>query len=113
VPLVLHGCTGMPEETVKECIAIGMAKINFGTMLRNNFLTYFEDAYHSLDHQGHPWKCKQYAKDKLKEDVHWILSLTGAEGKALRAASSSPRAAAPPRSSTLASRAQCWRRSRR
>jgi len=82
VPLVLHGCTGMPEETVKECIAIGMAKINFGTMLRNNFLTYFEDAYHSLDHQGHPWKCKQYAKDKLKEDVHWILSLTGAEGKA-------------------------------
>lgn len=81
-PLVLHGCTGMPEETVKECIAIGMAKINFGTMLRNNFLTYFEDAYHNLDHQGHPWKCKEYAKDKLKEDVHWILSLTGAEGKA-------------------------------
>ena len=82
VPLVLHGCTGMPEETVKECIAIGMAKINFGTMLRNNFLTYLEDAYHNIDHQGHPWRCKEYAKDKLKEDVHWILSLTGAEGKA-------------------------------
>lgn len=82
VPLVLHGCTGMPEETVKECIAIGMAKINFGTMLRNNFLTYLEDAYHNIDHQGHPWKCKEYAKGKLKEDVHWILSLTGAEGKA-------------------------------
>jgi len=81
-PLVLHGCTGMSEETVKECIAIGMAKINFGTMLRNNFLTYFDEAYRDTDHQGHPWKCKQYAKDKLKEDVHWILSLTGAEGQA-------------------------------
>jgi len=82
VPLVLHGCTGMPEETVRECIAIGMGKINFGTMLRNNFLTYFDDAYRTTDHQGHPWRCKEYAKDKLKDDVRWILSLTGAEGKA-------------------------------
>jgi len=82
VPLVLHGCTGMPEETVKECIANGMAKINFGTMLRNNFLTYFDEAYNNTDHQGHPWRCRQYVKDKLKDDVRWILSLTGSEGKA-------------------------------
>jgi ketose-bisphosphate aldolase len=82
VPLVLHGCTGMPEETVKECIATGMAKINFGTMLRNNFLTYFNEAYNNTDHQGHPWRCRQYAKDKLKEDVRWILSLAGSEGRA-------------------------------
>lgn len=82
IPLVLHGCTGMPEATVKECISIGMAKINFGTMLRNNFLTYFDEAYNHTDHQGHPWRCRQYVKDKLKDDVRWILSLTGSEGKA-------------------------------
>jgi fructose/tagatose bisphosphate aldolase len=82
VPLVLHGCTGMSEKTVKECIALGMAKVNFGTMLRNNYLKYYDDAYHNTDHQGHPWRCMQYAKDKLKDDVRWILSLTGAEGKA-------------------------------
>ena len=54
VPLVLHGCTGMAEATVKECIGLGMAKINFGTMLRNNYLKYFDEAYHNTDHQGHP-----------------------------------------------------------
>jgi ketose-bisphosphate aldolase len=82
VPLVLHGCTGMSEETVRECIRLGMAKINFGTMLRNNYLKYFDEAYHTTDHQGHPWRCMQYAKDKLKDDVRWILNLTGSEGKA-------------------------------
>lgn len=82
VPLVLHGCTGMAEATVKECIRLGMAKINFGTMLRNHYLKYFDEAYHGMDHQGHPWRCMQYAKDRLKDDVRWILSLTGSEGKA-------------------------------
>lgn len=82
VPLVLHGCTGMAEATVRECIRLGMAKINFGTMLRNNYLKYFDEAYHHTDHQGHPWRCMQYAKDKLKSDVRWILGLTGSEGKA-------------------------------
>jgi len=82
IPLVLHGCTGMSEEIVRECISLGMAKINFGTMLRNNYLKYFNEAYTETDHQGHPWRCMQYAKDRLKDDVRWILSLTGAEGKA-------------------------------
>lgn len=82
IPLVLHGCTGMSEETVRECISLGMAKINFGTMLRNNYLKYHNEAFAETDHQGHPWRCMQYAKDKLKDDVRWILGLTGAEGKA-------------------------------
>ena len=56
IPLVLHGCTGMAEATVKECIRNGTAKINFGTMLRNNYLKYFNEAYTKTDHQGHPWR---------------------------------------------------------
>ena len=82
VPLVLHGCTGMSEATVRQCIQGGMAKINFGTMLRNNYLKHHNEAYHDTDHQGHPWRCMQYAKDRLKDDVRWILRLTGSEGKA-------------------------------
>ena len=82
LPLVLHGCTGMSESIVKECVSLGMAKINFGTMLRNNYLKYYNQAYTESDHQGHPWRCMQYAKDKLKDDVRWILGLTGSGGKA-------------------------------
>ena len=48
---------GYEATTVKECIANGMAKINFGTMLRNNYLKYYDEAYHTSDHQGHPWRC--------------------------------------------------------
>lgn len=33
IPLVLHGGTGVPYETVWECIQNGMAKVNFGTQL--------------------------------------------------------------------------------
>ena len=58
-----------------------MVKVNFGTMLRHNFLTYFNEAYKSTDHQGHPRLCRQYVRDKLMYDVRWILSLTGSEGK--------------------------------
>jgi len=82
IPLVLHGCTGMPEAMVKECIALGMAKVNFGTMLRNNYLKYYKDAIENTDHQGHPWRVMQAAKDRLKKDVAWIIGLTGSQGKA-------------------------------
>lgn len=82
IPLVLHGCTGMPEQQVRDCIKNGMAKINFGTMLRTNYLKYYNEAYTTTDHMNHPWRCSKFAKDKLKEDVRGILSLTGSEGKA-------------------------------
>ena len=29
IPLVLHGCTGMSEDTIREAIRLGVAKINF------------------------------------------------------------------------------------
>lgn len=37
-PLVLHGGTGVPFETVKECIRNGMAKVNFGTQLHATYI---------------------------------------------------------------------------
>ena len=33
-PLVLHGGSGVPEESVKRAISLGMAKVNFATELR-------------------------------------------------------------------------------
>ena len=34
LPLVLHGGSGVPDESVKRAIALGMAKVNFATELR-------------------------------------------------------------------------------
>ena len=35
IPLVLHGASGVPDESVKRAIGLGMAKINIATELKN------------------------------------------------------------------------------
>jgi ketose-bisphosphate aldolase len=38
IPLVVHGGTGFPETAIPEAIALGVAKVNIGTCLKNSFL---------------------------------------------------------------------------
>ena len=38
IPLVLHGGTGIPLESAKDCIRRGVAKVNFGTTLKQVYL---------------------------------------------------------------------------
>jgi len=38
VPLVLHGGTGITAESVKEAIPLGVAKVNYGTYLKQSYL---------------------------------------------------------------------------
>lgn len=84
IPLVLHGCTGMEEETIKESIKLGVAKINFGTEIRYKYVEHYERGLNELDHQGHSWKLSQYANDHLTKDIKQIIRLAGSEGKASR-----------------------------
>lgn len=77
IPLVLHGCTGMPDETVKAAIQLGVAKINFGTLVRHKYVEYLKEAIDGLDHQGHSWKISQYAEGKLEEIIGDIIELSG------------------------------------
>ena len=37
IPLVLHGTSGVPDETVRECIRRGICKVNYATDLRIAF----------------------------------------------------------------------------
>jgi len=81
VPLVLHGSTGIPEEVIKKCIKIGISKINFGTLIRTNYMKYFKESFDSFNHKGHPWKIQQHVKDLLKEDIKRIIMLAGSNNK--------------------------------
>jgi len=38
IPLVLHGGTGIPLDIVQDCIRLGVAKVNFGTALKQAYL---------------------------------------------------------------------------
>ncbi len=44
VPLVLHGGTGFPAERAAEVIALGVAKFNFGTALKQAYLAAVREA---------------------------------------------------------------------
>ena len=82
IPFVLHGCTGMREDIIKEAIKLGVAKINFGTEIRYKYVERYEEAL-KTNHQGHSWKLSQMANDALTEDIKKIIRLAGSEGKAL------------------------------
>lgn len=81
LPLVLHGCTGMKHEIVRDAIALGVAKINFGTEIRYKYVEHYEEALKNLDHKGYSWKLSQYANEKLTEDIREIIRLAGSDGK--------------------------------
>ncbi|MCL2162851.1 MAG: class II fructose-bisphosphate aldolase family protein [Oscillospiraceae bacterium] len=38
IPLVLHGGTGVPPETIRSCIKNGIAKVNVGTLLHATYI---------------------------------------------------------------------------
>lgn len=81
IPFVLHGCTGMDEEMIQTAIGYGVAKINFGTQVRHNYMTYLREGC-AMDFQDHAWKLSAYAEEKLRRDIRNIIRLAGAAGKA-------------------------------
>lgn len=82
IPLVLHGCTGMSEDIIKEAIQLGVAKINFGTEIRYKYVEHYQEGLQTMNHQGHSWKLSQFACEKLVDDVKKIIYLSGSAGKA-------------------------------
>ena len=48
LPLVIHGGTGFPDEAIPQAIALGVAKFNYGTVLKRAFLDGVAAAVRSL-----------------------------------------------------------------
>ena len=82
VPLVLHGSTGLSDETIARCVSMGMAKANLGTLIRTRWVEHAAAVIAEQKHQNHPWKIGQAVKDRLKPDIRHILQVTGSAGRA-------------------------------
>lgn len=82
IPFVLHGCTGMDESLVRRSIDFGVAKINFGTQIRYQYIDYLKEGLQQGVDEGHAWKLSRFAEQKLREDIKKIIRLAGSEGKA-------------------------------
>ena len=81
LPIVLHGTSGVSHEDISHCVKCGMSKVNFGEILRINYIRYFNEMSVSIDHEHHTWKIMRAVKDKLKEDIKDIIRAVGSDGR--------------------------------
>jgi ketose-bisphosphate aldolase len=82
VPLVVHGGTGLPPDTVKKLIASGGAKFNVSTDLKHvlldatfNYISGHRDEYN-------PGKVDVTIKDAIRERIGYWIDMLGSAGKA-------------------------------
>ena len=82
IPLVVHGGTGLSEETFHELIRRGAPKVNVSTQLKivlaDSYRTYLEEKPKEYD----PLKLLGAAKKNLVAQVGYFMKVFGSEGKA-------------------------------
>jgi len=81
IPLVLHGATGLSDETVKECVKRGINKINFATELRAAYTNAVREKLNSDANIIDVKIYSGYARDRVKELVKSKIVLSGSAGR--------------------------------
>ncbi|RHW35546.1 class II fructose-bisphosphate aldolase [Oceanobacillus profundus] len=78
VPLVLHGGSAVPDEDVRRCVSLGMAKVNVSTELKNAYSIaireHFEKNPESLDPRAYLQKAKDAAIEMAKSKIRMVGS---------------------------------------
>jgi ketose-bisphosphate aldolase len=91
LPLVLHGGTGIAAGALREAIALGVAKVNYGTYLKQDYLKAVRAALgrmspdpHRLLGLGGPEDVMVAGRLAVRNAVLQRISLLGCSGKAAR-----------------------------
>ncbi|MBX5326753.1 MAG: class II fructose-1,6-bisphosphate aldolase [Candidatus Bathyarchaeia archaeon] len=82
IPLVLHGASGIPDESVKKAIKAGICKINIDTELRKAFVRGISTVLKENPNEIDPRKILGKAKAEMKEAVREKIRLFGCNNKA-------------------------------
>ena len=82
VPLVLHGTSGVPDETVTECVSRGICKVNYATDLRIAFTSGVTSVLKEKPNTIDPKKYNAAGKEMVKEYVKSKIKVVKSEGKA-------------------------------
>ncbi|MDE7246156.1 MAG: tagatose-bisphosphate aldolase subunit GatY [Oscillospiraceae bacterium] len=86
VPLVLHGTSGVPDDTVRDCIGRGICKVNYATDLRIAFSkgvsTFLQEHPQTID----PKKYGALGRDEVRQYVMQKIQVCGCAGKGYRMA---------------------------
>jgi tagatose 1,6-diphosphate aldolase GatY/KbaY len=82
VPLVLHGGSGIPDDQVKKCVALGMAKMNVATEIKNAYSQTMKDFFIANPTELDPRKYMVPAKDTVKKMAIEKMKIAGCVGQA-------------------------------
>ncbi len=77
LPLVLHGASGLSEKAIRECIARGIAKVNFATELRQAYTEGLKEYLLSDTDCFDPKKYGRAAMKKVQEAVIRRIEVCG------------------------------------
>jgi len=80
IPLVLHGTSGVPDETVKECIRRGICKVNYATDLRIAFTKGVTQYLASHPDTIDPKKYGAAGREEVKKYIMERIKVCGSEG---------------------------------
>jgi fructose-bisphosphate aldolase, class II len=81
-PLVLHGASGVPAESIRRAISIGISKINIDTDLRQAFTRGVQQVVHNKPAEYDPRKLLGPAKEEMKIIIKEKMRLFGCSGQA-------------------------------
>lgn len=82
VPLVLHGTSGVPDDTVRECIKRGMCKVNYATDLRIAFSNGVKEYLAANPDVYDPKKYCAKGRELVKQYVMGKILVCGSNGRA-------------------------------
>lgn len=82
VPLVLHGTSGVPDETVRACIECGICKVNYATDLRITFTNAVKAYIAENPNAFDPKKYLGAARAAVTERVRELIRVCGSNEKA-------------------------------
>ena len=82
IPLVLHGASGLTDESVRECIAEGICKVNFATELRQAYTAGVREVLAKDPDVYDPKKYGKVAMTKVQALVEDRIKVCGSNGKA-------------------------------
>ncbi|MDR1069870.1 MAG: class II fructose-1,6-bisphosphate aldolase [Gracilibacteraceae bacterium] len=81
-PLVLHGSSGVPSEAIQEAIAIGVAKVNIDTNIREAFVEAARKVLNADAKEIDPRKVLGPAREAATEVIREKIRVFGSSGKA-------------------------------
>jgi tagatose bisphosphate family class II aldolase len=80
VPLVLHGASGVPDQSLNKAIKLGISKVNIATELKIPMADAIKEVFKANPDENDPRNYMGKAKEAIKEVVRNKIRLCGCNG---------------------------------